>query len=102
MYITGDTLVFDDIQEIPRRFPDVNLALLPLGGTKIMGLLLTMDAGQGVEMLEIIQPAAAIPVHYNDYDVFKPPLEDFQQAVRAAGWENRVHYLKHGETYPIG
>jgi L-ascorbate metabolism protein UlaG (beta-lactamase superfamily) len=30
-YITGDTLVFDDIKEIPRRYPEVDLALLHLG-----------------------------------------------------------------------
>ncbi len=101
MYITGDTLVYDDIREIPQRFPNIDLALLHLGGTKIMGLLLTMDDKQGVEMLEIIQPEMAIPIHYNDYDVFKSPLEDFQKAVQAAGWADRVRYLKHGETYTI-
>jgi L-ascorbate metabolism protein UlaG (beta-lactamase superfamily) len=101
MYITGDTLVFDDIREIPRRFPSVDLALLHLGGTRIMGLLLTMDDEQGVEMLEIIQPDLAIPIHYNDYDVFKSPLEDFQRAVQEAGWAERVRYLRHGETYTI-
>ena len=99
MYITGDTLIFNDIHEIPLRFPNIDLALLHLGGTKIMGLLLTMDDQQGVEMLQIIQPETAIPIHYNDYDVFKSPLEDFQRAVQAAGWQKRVRYLKHGETY---
>lgn len=102
MYITGDTLIFDDIHEIPRRFPDIDLALLHLGGTRIMGMLLTMDDRQGVEMLEIVRPDLAIPIHYNDYDVFKSPLEDFQRAVREAGWEERVRYLKHGETYTWG
>lgn len=99
MYITGDTLVFDDIEQISQRFPNIDLALLHLGGTRIMGLLLTMDDKQGVEMLQIIQPELAIPIHYNDYDVFKSPLEDFQQAVREAGWERRVRYLKHGDTF---
>lgn len=104
MYITGDTLIFDDIHEIPQRFPNIHLALLHLGGTKIMGLLLSMDDQQGVEMLEIIQPEMAIPIHYNDYDVFKSPLEDFQRAVQAAGWADRVRFLRHGETYtfPVG
>lgn len=101
MYITGDTLVFDDIHEIPQRFPNIHLALLHLGGTKIMGLLLSMDDQQGVEMLEIIQPDMAIPIHYNDYDVFKSPLEDFQRAVEAAGWADRVRYLRHGERYDL-
>jgi L-ascorbate metabolism protein UlaG (beta-lactamase superfamily) len=99
MYITGDTLVMDDIKEIPRRYPDIDLALLHLGGTKIMGLLLTMDAEQGVEMMQIVQPDLAIPIHYNDYEVFKSPLSEFQRAVEEAGLQNRVHYLNHGETY---
>jgi L-ascorbate metabolism protein UlaG (beta-lactamase superfamily) len=99
MYITGDTLVFDDIKEIPRRYPHIDLALLHLGGTKIMGLLLTMDAEQGLEMLQIVQPELAIPIHYNDYDVFKSPLSDFQRVVEEAGLQQRVHYLNHGDTY---
>src|SRR5215213_6252283 len=71
IYITGDTLIHDEIDEIPKRFPDVDLALLHLGGTRVLGVLVTMDDEQGVEMLRIIQPEKAIPIHYNDYDVFK-------------------------------
>jgi L-ascorbate metabolism protein UlaG (beta-lactamase superfamily) len=99
MYITGDTLVMDALKEIPRRYPDIDLALLHLGGTRVLGILVTMDAEQGVEILQIVNPKRAIPIHYNDYDVFKSPLSDFRQAVEAAGLKNRVHYLSHGETY---
>jgi L-ascorbate metabolism protein UlaG (beta-lactamase superfamily) len=99
LYITGDTLVYDDLKEIPRRYPDIDLALLHLGGTVVLGLLVTMDARQGVEMLQLVQPRRAIPIHYNDYDVFKSPLSDFQREVEQSGWADRVHYLAHGETY---
>jgi L-ascorbate metabolism protein UlaG (beta-lactamase superfamily) len=99
MYITGDTLVIDDLWDIPRRYPEIDLALLHLGGTRILGILLTMDAEQGVEVLQVIKPKRAIPIHHNDYDVFKSPLSDFQRAVEAAGLANRVHYLSHGDTY---
>jgi L-ascorbate metabolism protein UlaG (beta-lactamase superfamily) len=99
MYITGDTLIIDDLKEIPRRFPNTDLALLHLGGTRVLGILVTMDAEQGVEMLRIVQPKRAIPIHYNDYDVFKSPLTDFQREVEAAGFADRVQYLSHGETY---
>ncbi|HEY0407815.1 MAG TPA: MBL fold metallo-hydrolase [Pyrinomonadaceae bacterium] len=99
LYITGDTLVHDDLKEIPRRYPDIDLALFHLGGTRIMGILLTMDAEQGVEAIRIINPHEVIPVHYNDYEVFKSPLEDFKKAVEAAGFTERVKYLSHGETY---
>jgi L-ascorbate metabolism protein UlaG (beta-lactamase superfamily) len=30
-YVTGDTVFFDELKEIPRRFPDIDLALLHLG-----------------------------------------------------------------------
>jgi L-ascorbate metabolism protein UlaG (beta-lactamase superfamily) len=99
LYITGDTLVFDDLKDIPQRYPDIDLALVHLGGTRIMGILLTMDAEQGVEAIRIINPREAIPIHYNDYEVFKSPLEDFKAAVAAAGLEDRLRYLSHGETY---
>ena len=99
IYISGDTLIHDDLNDIPKRFAGVNLALIHLGGTRIMGVMLTMDDEQGVQILNIIQPEKAIPIHYNDYDVFKSPLEDFQRAADAAGWTDRIVYLAHGETY---
>jgi L-ascorbate metabolism protein UlaG (beta-lactamase superfamily) len=99
MYITGDTLIIEDLKEIPQRFPGVDLALLHLGGTRVMGVMVTMDGKHGVEMMRIVDPKHAIPIHYNDYDVFTSPLSDFQEEVRAAGLEDRVTYLSHGETY---
>jgi L-ascorbate metabolism protein UlaG (beta-lactamase superfamily) len=99
LYITGDTLIHDDINEIPKRFPGVDLALLHLGGTRVLGVLVTMDDEQGVEMMRIIQPEKAIPIHYNDYDVFKSPLEDFKRRAEEAGFSDRLIYLTHGETY---
>jgi L-ascorbate metabolism protein UlaG (beta-lactamase superfamily) len=99
LYITGDTLLIDDLAEIPRRFPGLDLALLHLGGTRVLGIMVTMDGEQGLKCLQLVNPKAAIPIHYDDYDVFKSPLSDFQERVRDAGWENRVHYLNRGDTY---
>jgi L-ascorbate metabolism protein UlaG (beta-lactamase superfamily) len=100
IYISGDTLVFDDIAQIPRRFPDVDLALLHLGGTRLLGMVkVTMDGKDGVRMMQIIAPQRAIPIHYNDYDLFKSPLSEFQSEVRAAGLEQKVIYLRHGDSY---
>jgi L-ascorbate metabolism protein UlaG (beta-lactamase superfamily) len=99
MYISGDTLVHDELHEIPRRYKNIDLALLHLGGTRVLGILVTMDAAQGVECLRIIQPDMAIPIHYNDYDVFKDPLENFVRAVERAGLQDKVRYLYHGESY---
>lgn len=99
IYITGDTLVIDDVKEIPRRYPDLDLSLLHLGGTRVLGIMVTMDGKQGLELLQIVKPKLAIPIHYNDYDVFTSPLSDFQREVNAAGLEHKIRYLSHGETY---
>lgn len=103
MYISGDTLVYDDIRAIPQRFPNIDLALLHLGGTRILGVVkVTMDGKDGVRMMQLVRPKKAVPIHYNDYDVFKSPLEDFAREVKAAGLEKDVIYLAHGETYTFG
>ena len=99
IYITGDTLVYDELREIPKRYPQIDLALFHLGGTRILGVLLTMDAEQGVEAIRIVNPREVIPIHYDDYDVFKSPLSDFKQAVEQAGLSTRVRYLQRGDEY---
>ena len=99
VYISGDTLVFDGLHEIPDHFPDIDLGLLHLGGTRVMGILVTMDAEQGAEALRIIRPRTAVPIHFDDYDVFTSPLEDFIAAAEATGLGDRLHVLERGQTY---
>lgn len=99
LYVSGDTLAVDELREIPRRYPDIDLALLHLGGTRVLGVLVTMDAEQGVEALRILQPELAIPIHYDDYPVFKSPLGDFLEAARNAGFADKLKVLRHGETH---
>ncbi len=104
LYITGDTLLHDRLAEIPSRYPDIDLALLHLGGTRVLGILLTMDADQGVRLLRLVRPRSAIPIHYDDYTVFKSPLEDFQRAVTQADLATDVTYLDRGDRhrFPLG
>ena len=58
LYLSGDTLVYDDLRQIADRQPDLDLGVLHLGGTKVLGLLLTMDGKQGVHLLETGADAA--------------------------------------------
>ncbi|MCU1497894.1 MAG: hypothetical protein JWM47_1847 [Acidimicrobiales bacterium] len=99
IYISGDTLLHDRLHEIPRRFPDIDLGLVHLGGTKILGILLTMDGEQGAEAVEIIDPDVAIPIHYEEYTVMKSPLSDFEGAVDRRRFRTRVHRLARGESF---
>jgi L-ascorbate metabolism protein UlaG (beta-lactamase superfamily) len=99
IYISGDTLLFGGLYEIPQRYPHIDLALLHLGGARVLGVPLTMNAAQGIAAMRVIRPDVAIPIHYNDYDIFKEPLDEFVHAVEHVGLRDQVRYLYHGETY---
>jgi len=99
LYVTGDTLMHEELREIPRRYPDIDLCLIHLGGTRVAGILLTMDADQGVGALRLVRPRAAMPIHYDDYTVFKSPLDDFRRAATAADLATMIHYVARGETH---
>ena len=101
LYITGDTIMYEGLREIPGRYPQLDLALLHLGGTRVMGVTVTMDAEQGLELLQAVGPRLAIPIHYDDYEAFKSPLEDFVAAVRDAGLEDRVRYVARGDSIDL-
>ena len=99
LYITGDTLVHDTLKEIRARYDGIDLALLHLGGARVLGIPVTMDARQGVELMRIVQPRLGIPIHYDDYTAFESPLADFRREAERAGLGDSVYYLTHGEQY---
>ncbi|NDU73203.1 MBL fold metallo-hydrolase [Actinomadura sp. DSM 109109] len=99
LYITGDTLMFDGIRQIARRHPGIDLAVLHLGGTTLPGgLVVTMDGAQGADLVDLIRPTTAVPVHYNDYTVMKSPLDDFRRELELRGLADRAAYVAPGET----
>jgi L-ascorbate metabolism protein UlaG (beta-lactamase superfamily) len=101
-YISGDTLLHDRLCEIPPRFPEIDLGLLHLGGTRILGVTLTMDASQGMAALRLLQPRHAVPIHFDDYGVFTSPLRDFRRAVEAAErLPTEVHFLDRGDSLSL-
>ena len=102
--ITGDTLLHDRLEEIPRRYPDIDLCLIHLGETRVDGILLTMAGRQGVAALNVVRPKTAVPIHYDDSTVFKSPLDDFRREVADAGTSmaTTVEYVDRGETYRFG
>lgn len=105
IYVTGDTLVVDDLREIPVRHPSLDLGLWHLGGTRIpgilgLGLLVTMDGAQGADLLQIVRPRVTVPVHYDDYGVFRSPLQDFLDEVQRRGLQG-VRPLGRGERLPL-
>jgi L-ascorbate metabolism protein UlaG (beta-lactamase superfamily) len=100
IYISGDTLLYDDIEEIPQRYPDIDLALLHLGGERLLGLVtVSMTGADGVRMMQVVGPRVAIPLHMDDYGVYKSPSTEFDKALRAAGMGDKAVQLQRGQVY---
>jgi L-ascorbate metabolism protein UlaG (beta-lactamase superfamily) len=99
VYVSGDTLLIEELHEIPQRYPSIDAAVLHLGGTRLPGgLMVTMDGAQGAELLQLVKAGVAVPVHYDDYPVFKSPLSDFRAEVARRGLTDRVRFVERGDT----
>jgi L-ascorbate metabolism protein UlaG (beta-lactamase superfamily) len=98
VYLSGDTLTGGHLDEIARRHPDVDVAVVHLGGTRVLMRTVTMDADQGVDFLRRVSPRSAVPVHFDDYHAFKSPLSDFVARAREAGLAPLLRSVTRGET----
>ncbi|WP_327144489.1 MBL fold metallo-hydrolase [Nocardia sp. NBC_01327] len=67
VYFGADTLRIPELDEIARRFPEVDLALLPINGLRIRPLLnhqVVMDAAEAADLTRSLRPRLAVPIHY--------------------------------------
>jgi L-ascorbate metabolism protein UlaG (beta-lactamase superfamily) len=106
VYQSGDTLVREDLREVTRRYPEIDLALLHLGGTRRLGVTLTMDGRMGADLVELLELARrgtrVVPVHYEEYEIMKSPLSDFREELDRRGLAVRVEEVERGAVLPLG
>ena len=67
----------DDLKDIPWRYPEIDLALLHLGGTRVLGVMVTLDAQQGVELMRIVNHGAPSPFTLTTTMSFNPRSPTF-------------------------
>jgi L-ascorbate metabolism protein UlaG (beta-lactamase superfamily) len=99
LYVSGDTMLIEQLKDVPRRYPDIDLGLIHAGGTTLFLTVVTMTGEQAVQAVEITRPRTAIPIHYNDFSVFMSGLEDFKDAAGKSQTDTEFRYLAHGDTY---
>jgi L-ascorbate metabolism protein UlaG (beta-lactamase superfamily) len=101
LYVTGDTVLGPHLEEIPARHPAIDVVVVHLGDTRIFFSQLSMNGEQGAEVLRATQARLAIPVHYDDYRVFRErSLEGFLRSAKGRGpWQ--VVAPARGETVPL-
>jgi L-ascorbate metabolism protein UlaG (beta-lactamase superfamily) len=67
VFFGGDTLRIPELDEVARRWPRLDLALLPVNGLRIRPALnkqVVMNAEQAGELCGVLRPAIAVPTHY--------------------------------------
>ncbi len=101
IYLSGDTLTGDHLDAINERFPDIDVAVVHLGGTKVLTVPVSMDGAQGVDFLRRVKPVQAVPVHYDDYGVFHSPLSEFLSSAEQAGLSPVVIPVARGDSVPL-
>ncbi|KQV08726.1 MULTISPECIES: MBL fold metallo-hydrolase [unclassified Kitasatospora] len=67
VFFGADTLRIPALDEVARRFPGLDLALLPVNGLRIRPAFnrqVVMDAAQAAELTRALRPRLAVPIHY--------------------------------------
>jgi L-ascorbate metabolism protein UlaG (beta-lactamase superfamily) len=100
-YISGDTLFRPFLGEVLERCGPLDVVLPHLGGTKVLGLTVTMDGRQGADLVELLKPPVTVPVHYDDYDRFTSPLGDFVTEVARRQLPGELRPVQRGETISL-
>lgn len=101
VYLSGDTLTGDHLAAVHERHPDIDVAVVHLGGTRVLWQTVTMDDRQGVQFLRAVRPRTAVPVHHDDYPVFRSPLSAFLRAAEEAGLAGTLRVPSRGETIDL-
>lgn len=101
LYLTGDTLFRRDLTAVTERFGRLDAMITHLGGTKVLGALVTMDGQQGADLVELLRPPVTVPVHYDDYTVFKSPLLDFLREVQHRELPGEIRTVRRGQTISL-
>lgn len=108
LYISGDTLLIEELKEIPARFDPIDAGVLHLGGTRLpagprlpFGLTVTMDGRQGAELVAMLTLPKVIPVHFDDYGVFASPLADFTREMQRRHLSDRIIEVRRGASVTV-
>lgn len=101
VYITGDTVWYDGVAEVARRFR-AGIVVLFAGSAQTRGPFhLTMDTNDAIETAQAFPHAVIVPVHTEGWTHFKQNGDDLQKAFNALGFGPRLRLLQPGVATPV-
>ncbi len=101
IYVTGDTVWYDGVAEVARRFP-AGLVLLFAGAAQTRGPFnLTMNVNDAIETAHAFADATIVPVHHDGWAHFTQNSADLEKSFAALGIGKRLHLLAPGAATQI-
>ncbi|MBV9493444.1 MAG: MBL fold metallo-hydrolase [Acidobacteria bacterium] len=94
VYFAGDTGWGGHFAQIANRFPNIRVALLPIGAYLPRGFMRPahVDPAETVEAAKLLRAQTSIPMHYGTFalgdDGETQPVDDLRLAIAAAGNPN--------------
>lgn len=99
VYVSGDTVWYDGVAEVSRRFP-IKLAVLFMGAAKVSAAgpaPLTFTAAEAVEAARAFGAATIVPLHFEGWAHFTESRKDIEEAFAAAGLGGRLVWPQPGQ-----
>lgn len=102
-YITGDTVWYDGVEEVSRRFsPRVVIAFAGAARVREVGPAhLTFTAAEVVDVARAFPSAIIVPLHVEGWAHFSESRADVQRAFAAAGISDRLRAPKPGRALDL-
>jgi L-ascorbate metabolism protein UlaG (beta-lactamase superfamily) len=101
IYVTGDTVWYDGIAEVARRFP-AGTVLLFAGAAQTRGPFhLTMDTNDAIEAAHAFADATIVPVHHEGWAHFTQGRDALERSFATLGIGGRLQWLEPGVATPI-
>jgi L-ascorbate metabolism protein UlaG (beta-lactamase superfamily) len=96
IYITGDTVWFDGVAEVARRFK-AGVVLPFAGAAQTRGPFhLTMDTNDTIETARAFPDAVIVPVHHDGWKHFRQNGDDLKSSFDTLGFGARLKMLEPG------
>jgi N-acyl-phosphatidylethanolamine-hydrolysing phospholipase D len=106
-YFAGDTGYFHGFQEYGRRFPDIDVALLPIGAYEPRWFMKFqhMNPSEAYQAFLDLRARFMLPMHWGTFDLTDEPLDEppreLSRVLETRGGDPRVRTLAIGETWQV-
>jgi L-ascorbate metabolism protein UlaG (beta-lactamase superfamily) len=105
-YVAGDTRWFPELADVATRFPHLDVALLPVGGERVLGFKTELGPEDAARAAATLDPRRIVPYGYGERPLYPfrwyagRPVIRFTEACAKRGIErDRIVVLEPGESW---